>query len=411
MTNKGIINNKIYQFVLLLMFFGLFVLNVGSTFSGSNFPFLIILAVAVFFSFPIFISRIRHFVWDKSLILYFLFCVIALLSVTWASSKEKAFSGALVVILTLFVMFVFYLIVTEIKGNMYDIFCLICIASFFSFLYLMIRYGISIIWTLRNLSSDNFLYNANTVGRVYMIGAISGWIASRKKERKFVLKLLAIFLALLALFTGSKTVLLFGIIFGIVIMYLNNRGKKRALYIILIPLVLFVGYLLIMRNSFLYNIVGYRFAEILNLFSGDLEEHSSTWYRYSMMQNGIKLFLQKPILGWGMANASEYNVFEWAYEDGVYLHSNYLELLVDIGLLGTISYYSIYFRALRLNIKKLLGGDIFSKYFIAFLISILVTDVSAVSYLNRPTILIIFLAAIYGNNILCRLSNNYKNVS
>jgi O-antigen ligase len=151
--------------------------------------------------------------------------------------------------------------------------------------------------------------------------------------------------------------------------------------------------------------MGKRFVEVFNSFSGNMEKYSSTWYRYSMMQNGIKLFKSKPLLGYGMANAAIYNVFAFAYESGVYLHSNILELLADIGLVGTIPYYCIYFRAIRLNIYKNKQGDSFSKYWIGLTTAFLVTDVSSVSYFHRPTILIIILACLYGGNCLKYLNN------
>lgn len=41
----------------------------------------------------------------------------------------------------------------------------------------------------------------------------------------------------------------------------------------------------------------------------------------------------------------------WVGTAGVYAHNNYVELLVDLGLVGTVAYYYIYVSALIKGIK------------------------------------------------------------
>lgn len=401
MNGQRNVNNAIYKGLLFLLFFGLFALNVGSTFSNNNFPFLVILAISFCMSLIIALSRIRSIRIEKSLNYYLLFVLTAVASSLWATSKEKAITGALVVVLTLVIIYTFYIIVCEVHTDIYEIFKLILIAAIFTYCYLVIKYGISITWSLRSASfRDSDLYNANSVGRIYIIGAICGWIYSKGRQGAYLIRATSFFLALLALLTGSKTILFFALVFIITVLYIEKRGHQRAFLIILIPIALLVAYFAIMNIPFLYNIIGSRMAELFTVFNGGVEKYSSTWYRFTMMQKGIELFGAKPILGYGMANAAVYNVYEWAYESGVYLHSNILELLVDVGLVGTGFYYSTYFHSLKMNIKRAKNGDEVSKYFIGFIIAFIITDISAVSYFSRPTILIIILSCLYANNML-----------
>ena len=394
-------NNVIYKGVLFLLFFGLYALNVGSTFSSNNLPFLVILALSMMVALIIFFSKIRYIRIEKSLLYYFCFVLIALLSYFWATSKEIAFTGALVVALTFVVINVFYFIVCEANIDIYDIFRLILLAALFTYLYLIAKYGISITWSLRSADfRDSDLYNANSVGRIYIIGAICGLIEAKNKSNSSIIKICSMWLLMLSLLTGSKTVVLLGAVFLITVLYIDKRGKEKAFLIILLPVLALVGYYAVMNIPFLYNIIGNRFSELFDMFNGELEKYSSTWYRFAMMQNGIELFVAKPLLGYGMANASVYNAFEWAYESGVYLHSNILELLVDVGVLGTTFYYAIYVHSLKLNIKRAINGDLVSKYFVGFVVAFWVTDISAVSYFSRPTILFIVLSALYANDML-----------
>ena len=411
MKGRGSANNMVYKGLLFLLFFGLFALNVGSTFSSNNIPFLIILALSMVIASIIFFSKIRCIRIEKSLLYYLCFVLIALLSYFWATSKEKAFTGALVVVLTLVVLNVFYFIVCEANIDVYDIFKLILLASLFTYLYLVIKYGISITWSLRSADfQDSDLYNANSVGRIYIIGAICGLIEAKNKSNSLIIKVCSIWLLILAFLTGSKTVVFLGAVFLITVLYIDKRGKEKSFLIILVPVLVVVGYYAVMNIPFLYNIIGNRFSELLDMFSGDLEKYSSTWYRYIMIQNGIGLFIDKPFLGYGMANAAIYNVFEGVYESGVYLHSNILELLVDVGILGTAFYYAIYVHSLKLNIKRAINGDSVSKYFVGFIVAFWVTDITAVSYFSRPTILLIVLSALYAKDML-KMSKYQKSMN
>lgn len=396
--NKG---SNVYKFVIFLLFFGLFALNIGSTFSTSNMPFLMILCIAFFMAMLHIIRSKGNIIVIKPIYYYAIFVIVAFSSYMWAKNKNSAFSGALVVLLTLIIIVTFKNLLLASKLNIIDVFELIFLAGLFTFLYLVARYGIGVAWRLRDPSFPaSEYYNANGMGRTYLISAICGWIAVTKGKKNSVYKLFSGVLLLLALLSGSKTNILFLAIFASIVLYLNNKSNKNAVLVLCIPLMLIFGYYLIMDVPLLYNVVGYRFSELSDAINGDVEKYSSTWYRLEMMKKGLQLFKDNPLIGYGMANAAEYNRFEWAYESGVYLHSNILELLVDIGIIGTIPYYAIYYSSLKMNMIRFKTGDQISKYFIAFIISYSLTDISSVSYFNRSIILIIILGSIYASGLL-----------
>lgn len=388
---------------LLLLIWALFSLNVGRTFSSNNVPFLSVLLIGIVFAVLLMPIWVKKFFIDRALVFYSVFVAFSFLSYFWAENKDAAISGSLVVLLTLLILFVYYLVIRVSHIHVYSLLGFYCIAALLTYIYLVGRYGISITWSLRNSSfTGSDLYNANAVGKLYLIGAACGYMRAKSNTRnqRFFLTL-SILLLVLMILTASKTNVITLFLMVFIYMYLKRRGSgQKAFVLLLIPILVFAAYYLIMYVPALYNLIGNRFVEVFDLFSGNIEKYSSTWYRMSMYQNGFNLFLKKPFFGYGMTNAAQHNVYEWVYEQGVYLHSNYLELLVDVGLIGTILYYAMYYYAIKENLKGYRRNDAISMLFIAFVISTMITDISFVSYLNRPTVLLIFTACLYGRNFL-----------
>ena len=56
--------------------------------------------------------------------------------------------------------------------------------------------------------------------------------------------------------------------------------------------------------------------------------------------------MENPLLGYGLNN---YHLFHWS---GVYSHNNYIEVLVSLGIIGFIIYYSIFINSATVLIKK-----------------------------------------------------------
>lgn len=407
-SNKGLI-----RFYLLVFIWSLFALNVGQTFGRNNIPFLVILGIGLGLAGFIAFVQAKNFYLNKSIIFYICFVAYALLSTLWATSPQLARTGFFVVALTLLILFIFYFILREANIDINILFGYICLAGIFTYIYLVLKYGISVTWCIRD---ENFagadLYNANSTGKLYCLAAICGFIRAKNIEANRCLYIvLSVALSVLMLLSGSKTNLIFAMIFIIIIMFLKQRGTGNKILIILLsPFLICSVYFLVMYVPVLYNAIGYRFIEIFDFLGGEVEKYSSTWYRMTMYHNGINAFVKQPFLGYGMSNASLYNVFEYVYQSGVYLHSNYLELLVDLGIVGTVLYYLIYFYALKWNLYKYKESDEIAMAFIALVVAFMVTDISSVSYLSRPSVILIITACLYGTDSLSRedelLQNN-----
>ena len=103
--------------------------------------------------------------------------------------------------------------------------------------------------------------------------------------------------------------------------------------------------------------------------------------RLALSNDALGLWSKKPLFGWGA------DQFRYISDFGRYSHNNYAELLVTVGIVGFILFYSIYiyiitygvdfFRSKKNN-KKNLGF-----WILLTVISFLVMDIAAVSYYSK----------------------------
>ena len=198
-------NIKICSLYLFILMFGIFALNIGQTFSSSNYPFLIILFWGIGLTFLSILSK-KDLNIGKTGILYFRFVVYAIISTLWATSSKLAITGSLVVILTFFIIVVFYTMIIDSKIQIYDLLGYVCWAAVLTYIYLIIKYGIAVTWSLRD---ENFaaskVYNANGIGKIYILGALMGYEKYRYSQysnKKYMY--MSIFLLALGFLSGSK---------------------------------------------------------------------------------------------------------------------------------------------------------------------------------------------------------------
>lgn len=71
-----------------------------------------------------------------------------------------------------------------------------------------------------------------------------------------------------------------------------------------------------------YSILGRRLESSFDFYSGGEKNEGSLSMRSYMIKFGLEKFQEKPILG--------------------YAHNNYIELLVNIGVIGAVAFYPMY---------------------------------------------------------------------
>lgn len=96
---------------------------------------------------------------------------------------------------------------------------------------------------------------------------------------------------------------------------------------------------------------------------------------------GLEWFVKKPWFGYGLDGframyANVYGVSQTAY----YAHNNFIELLVDLGLVGFVLYYLLYVFIFIKGLKALKSKTKSSKFFFALFIALVVSEYARITY-------------------------------
>lgn len=182
----------------------------------------------------------------------------------------------------------------------------------------------------------NYVLNENVFGQISM--GISCYLLywSKKNNWKTIfINIVAIIMVVLALISGSRKSIISLIIFiiGFTMYEYPPNDILRSIYkIFSVVAVIGLVYVLIMNVNILYNTVGLRIESFLSIFKGE-EADGSTITRMKMLEYAKKMFVEKPIFGYGLNTYSHISGFN------AYAHNNYMELLANTGLIGFSIYY------------------------------------------------------------------------
>lgn len=216
---------------------------------------------------------------------------------------------------------------------------------------------------------------------------------NNKGNRIFSFVLVA-FSYLMCIVSGRRKAFFLPLLFiGMLFVQKSIKQKLKLLIAIIISLLLMYGiYYLCMNNEMLYNLIGYRINRLILFFSGDDSADSSAWARQYLSITSWDLFKQNPFFGIGLGNFIYHNNL------GYYAHNNYLELLCDLGLIGTVAFYWIYiFLIFKLITIPDYWSDGLAQLILSLLLINLVMDFGTITYYRFYFDIIICLALSYVN--------------
>ena len=370
---------KIYFFFLV---FGIMALNIRSTVGSSNYAWFMIIGSSFFYAI-IECILYRKIILDIYFFLYLSFVAFSAMSIKWATNSQFAITGVYTCSLTLLIMFSLANTIRSYK-DCESVVKAIAWAGVAMFIYFSITYGLFYILTIR-LQYDDPEVNANDYGIKCFLSAMCFlFIYMRTCEKKY--RIMFVIMLFLATLSGSRKVLVMMIldVFGL---YIIRNKKYQFIKIFVAFLLLAIMYYFAMTVPVLYDMIGVRIEESISFFSDKgVADNSSTGIRKQMLDLGVRLFFIKPWNGYGLANAAAFN-------DGLYLHNNYIELLVDVGIIGALIYYMIIIVAVYKIFNDYRNSESdFSLVLLFILCSFLVTDFFLVSY-NKRIIQLFFVLA------------------
>ena len=344
-------------------------------------------------------KRIFLMIKNKYILYILLFTLFSFLSIFWAYNKDYAMTMSITLLLnSVCLILVMYLILENKKiknislwDSLVPILYGIIFGSIFMGLNVFIQNGPFVFIKNSIRGIDNV--SANVLGMNCAIASII-LITMNHYEKKIFYKFLLVLSVMFTFLSASRKSLIFlGIPILFTLIFTSKDIGKIIIRIFISCIVVFISYLCIMKVNFLYDGVGHRVESMIQAFNGTGGD-SSARTRNMMIQRGIKWFANEPIKGYGMNNYSYLfgiNVDSIWGKKGVYAHNNFVELLVDIGLIGTILYYSMHLSIILNWIKKIKNRNYHSIVFVGILLSIILTDYGMVSYFNILTQLLILL--------------------
>ncbi len=222
-------------------------------------------------------------------------------------------------------------------------------------------------------------WNGNGIGFMTAQGVLIGCYLVEKNKRKIAkafLVLCVIALSVLTIYTGSRTAFL--MLVAELILYFCLRNPSKMVRNILISLgILVVAFYLVMTVESFYNVLGIRLEGLFALFGGEGEVDSSSDIRNLFIENGKRWFLEQPAFGYGLNN---YKVLNGAATGrATYAHNTFIELAVDLGVVGLVWYYSVYVYLMYHLFKDVKGRPI-NAFLLSALVASLMSHYGTVAY-------------------------------
>ena len=178
----------------------------------------------------------------------------------------------------------------------------------------------------------------NTYGMFAAMGVITS-LGQYFRNKKIVYILVTILSLFMVLASGSRAALLCTV-GGVFFLIIFEYGYENFWKMLLGSMVFGFGIYAIFNNFDDLAIVR-RFDTFSNVFYSTGDVDSSTMTRLDMIAYGLEQFIYRPIQGYGIDNYRE--LYQQATGWATYSHNNFVELLVDVGLVGFILYYYIYY--------------------------------------------------------------------
>ena len=260
------------------------------------------------------------------------------------------------------------------------------VAGIAYFISLMNTYGVqqfitSIVTGIR--IGDDFLQLNKLAMNCALISVISfNFLLEYKKKIYIVPMGMTLFLMLGAESRRSFLVLLISLILSYLLFMQKegNTNKKLVYFLGGICGLLFVIY--IYASSTLFYGLNSRFLELSSSSNQDT-------LRMLYLRYGVETFKNHPILGIGSGNS--HIVTLMAAGKKTYLHNNYVELLVNLGVIGFALYYYLYYYLIK-RLRKTGKDNFENRIMIVILIAQLVSDLGVTSYSYKFTYIIFALA-------------------
>ncbi len=331
--------------------------------------------------------------WYGKWAMIFLILNIFLIKSAFNVEIAKSYTLSLLYVLIVNVLICQY----TIRNKIFDkIFIAMIIGATLEGLIVFLKYGFFVFLSSRFGAAGS----ANSIG-LYSAFAFSLCIYSvhtkDKNKSSIPYYLLMILNSIIVILSASRKAILF-LLLPLVVFYFGKSSNpiKVLKNSIVIFLILISSYLLITKVPVIYDFVGNRIESMLSGFQGG-QTDSSTSTRMYLIKDGWNWFKKKPFLGNGPSNYRALHANQYK-GNLLYAHNNYIELLVDIGIIGTVIYYLLYLKITINIIKSKVKNKKSDLIIVGIFISIIIGEIGLVTYYDAYIQLLLMTILLYFDN-------------
>ena len=350
------------------------------------------------------IMTIRPLYIPNALFPLILFNIVCVLSILWATEVDKAVTMATrtLPLLTIFALITYNYV--DAIGDSAALIRAIYIAGIVLALYTITMQG-GLSGYVEQLSSGERVggnvNNVNTIGLSTGTSAIIAfyYIVSKRRPLHLVCLALCVFVALGTGSNKALVVLVLGCIFFLLCISISSGNVFSFVKLIIGAVVALLVFIALLQLP-MFETISTRFQGLINSYMGSGQTDSSAMTRNALVEAGIAQVSKTPLLGIGINNGGV--VAMQAVGHDYYLHNNYIELLVDVGIVGTTLFYALPAASLFVCLHKVRKGDSEAVLVTAILLTWLIVQWGYVAYYNKPTYLYLalFAAVAFPSNVL-----------
>jgi len=335
------------------------------------------------------ISFIRMLIIGKIKLTYYstimlIYGALLALSLFWAKDFEYGFT-TLYWYMTCFILTLFVSNFVDRKEKIYSIINAYMIAGVVLSLLLYSVYSLDIFDVAANskygLRLGGEIGNANAIGLSLAFSvcfALYLLVNFKNSITKKILYIVSICITGPVLFLSGSKKALFVLLFGILYMFITYKTDKKIIFSKLKGLSVSIAFLFLvywlLNNVSAFWYIGQRVNEMFLTFQGQGVSNTDLT-RINMINTSIEQFSNAPLLGNGIAHSRV--VF------GTYSHNNYVEILMNTGIVGFLIYYSVYLISIYKSYRISKDEESLVIIIRFILITLTIIEMGLVSYYSR----------------------------
>lgn len=284
-------------------------------------------------------------------------------------------------------------------------------AGYIVAIYSMSFYGIDFVLNMlkSSIRLENSYANVNVIGQISAIAIIIQVYQLLNLKKKSIVSCLFMIPTLLMILATQSRKAFILLIMGLFLVYImSNDSHKKAIKIVLKIILATIILIIIIKSISKFSIfagIDERMRYLLDSLNGK-DGGNSANLRKQLVAVGWNTFLQYPFLGIGIGCPHVIALQKLSFD--AYLHNNYIELLCGGGVIGFLTFYSIYLYL----IKKFWDFREINHYgkniCVILLASFLVLEWGKVSCYSKETYFYFMLFFLEIKQLKCRWYNDKK---